>query len=209
MRQRYNIFSFIASILRKKMCSLTCSVPLWVLTFPSTREPSTKRPYTVDTRSWMFSSIRKGEHPQCRDVSWNVLKKAGSWYMPHGFMIRGWLSRFRFHKSGTWVFHYKNEKLSAWHPSVTFKYSDFQCIWHIVTDVIHLPDFSASGIDGAFFVDLVCWYSIKVTHFQKIRITGQKCVTGKDFWAMCHVIFSPGDKNISHGGEIIFSPRRK
>jgi hypothetical protein len=33
----------------------------------------------------------KKSHPQCRDVSWNVLKKAGSWYMPHGFMIRGWI----------------------------------------------------------------------------------------------------------------------
>jgi hypothetical protein len=38
-----------------------------------------------------FRAILLGEHPQCRDVSWNVLKKAGSWYMPHGFMIRGWI----------------------------------------------------------------------------------------------------------------------
>jgi hypothetical protein len=33
-------------------------------------------------------------HPQCRDVSWNVLKKAGSWYMPHGISyvsIRMWI----------------------------------------------------------------------------------------------------------------------
>jgi hypothetical protein len=33
--------------------------------------------------------IYTSEYPQCRDVSWNVLKKTGSWYMPHGFMIRG------------------------------------------------------------------------------------------------------------------------
>jgi hypothetical protein len=41
--------------------------------------------YMVVTKKSDLCTHPRASHPQCRDVSWNVLKKAGSWYMPHGF----------------------------------------------------------------------------------------------------------------------------
>jgi hypothetical protein len=33
---------------------------------------------------FIHERISTSEYPQCRDVSWNVLKKTGSWYTPNG-----------------------------------------------------------------------------------------------------------------------------
>jgi hypothetical protein len=48
-----------------------------------------------------------------------------------------------------------------------------------------------------------------VTLFLVVRVTVGRMCHEKEFLSYVSRIFSPGDKNILHGGAIIFSPRRK
>jgi hypothetical protein len=78
-----------------------------------------------------------------------------------------------------------------------------------VTEVIHFSDFSAPGSDGGS----LCRFSRLILNLGDTFSCGAyyrgKNVSREGIFELCVTyFFSPGDKNILHGGAIIFfSPR--